>query len=134
MTLDDMHAAAKIIETDGFEGYQTCTRKYGPQVAQLLLVAWLRSTYNPERRWPEPEDLKDRVNRALADQHVQVNGLAAHPMEFHRHWVANWGPLMTQLAELAAKGHTVVSVQRLSTSSVSGEIGYGYEVISRTGG
>lgn len=60
------HAAAKIIETDGADGYWTCRQRFGQEVADILLVAFLRRAFNPLGHYPEPDDLEKQVNEFLA--------------------------------------------------------------------
>ena len=42
LTLQQMQEAAKLIEIDGKAAYHTSVSRFGPEVAQLLLVAHLR--------------------------------------------------------------------------------------------
>ena len=59
------HDAARKIEADGAEAYQTVSRLYGIEVANLLLVAHLRRGYNPSGQWPSPPDVVEKVNACL---------------------------------------------------------------------
>jgi hypothetical protein len=59
------HQAARIIETDGIEGYRTCTERFGADVANALLVLFLRISHNPEGRYPSPDNLREKVNAVL---------------------------------------------------------------------
>lgn len=67
------HHAAKIIETDGVHGYHTACGRYGEEVANFLLVAFLRRNHNPEGRWPAPEDTQEKVMKDL-ESHGLVQG------------------------------------------------------------
>jgi len=71
--MDRYHHAAKIIETDGINGYHTVREKYGEEVANFLLVAFLRRNHNPEGLWPAPDDIIDNVQRDLDSQdHIRI--------------------------------------------------------------
>lgn len=61
------HQAAKIIETDGCEGYFTCQERFGTDIAATALVTWLRAIYNKADSWPEPEDLIEKVNNIIRE-------------------------------------------------------------------
>jgi hypothetical protein len=57
------HAAAKIIELDGTEGYFTCCKKFGDEIVGAVLVTWLRAKHATSE-WPT-EELVDKVNEIL---------------------------------------------------------------------
>lgn len=44
--LERAHAAARMIELDGIEGYHTCCDRFGEDVANALVVAFLRQQYS----------------------------------------------------------------------------------------
>jgi hypothetical protein len=59
-----LHAAAKIIEYDGLQGYWTVRSHYGENIANALAVSWLRSQLNPvPEQYPCPEDEVNEVLR-----------------------------------------------------------------------
>jgi len=63
------HAAARMMEDDLHQAYFSCRRKYGPEVAGVLLVALLRQQLNDKKdQWPPPEDLLYKVNQFLVDK------------------------------------------------------------------
>lgn len=68
------HAAARMIEDDLDQAYFTCRRKYGPEVAGVLLVALLRQQLNDKKdQWPPPEDLLYKVNQFLVDKGLMLD-------------------------------------------------------------
>ena len=60
------HAAARIIEIDGTEGYFSCCERFGSEIAGMALVAWLRAK-NGTDYWPR-EELIDEVNKILREE------------------------------------------------------------------
>jgi hypothetical protein len=54
------HAAAKIIEVDGVEGYRTCREKFGVEISQMALVMFLRNAVGSTESYP-PEGGFERV-------------------------------------------------------------------------
>lgn len=66
----DFHAAAKLIETDGVNGYRTCCERFGKKTANQLIIAYLRLTFNPEKQWPAPENLEEQVNNTLITEGI----------------------------------------------------------------
>lgn len=62
---DRFHAATKIIEADGCEGYFSCRERFGADVAGAVLVMFLRLRLNPDEQWPAPEDLPEKVNEVM---------------------------------------------------------------------
>jgi hypothetical protein len=59
------HNASKMIEADLHEAVRSCAVRYGTETAGLLLVYALRQQLNPEEQWPEPENLRQKVNDFL---------------------------------------------------------------------
>lgn len=69
LTSSRLHAAAKIIEYDGFDGYKTVRNRYGENIANALIVSWLRRQLNPvPNQYPCPEDLEEKVNQKLKEK------------------------------------------------------------------
>lgn len=62
------HEAAKIIEDDGVYGYRTCCAKFGTEIANFLLVAYLRQVCGSTANWPAPDDIQDQVKQILKDE------------------------------------------------------------------
>jgi hypothetical protein len=74
ITKDDLerfHDACKMIEYDADQAYRTCREKYGAEVAGVLLVMFLRRSYDSALQFPEPNNLRDKVN-----EHLHKLGLA----------------------------------------------------------
>jgi len=65
-----LHTAAKIIEADGVHGYTTCRERYGEEIANALIIAFLRRNLNPKDEWPEPETLIEEVNKVLLGEKI----------------------------------------------------------------
>lgn len=66
------HDAAKMIETDGIYAYNTVSKKYGEEIANFLVVAFLRRNHNPSDQWPAPENTIKQVREDLETQeHIQ---------------------------------------------------------------
>lgn len=63
--VEKLHDAAKIIEYDGAQGYYACVEKFGVQIANAMLVAFLRRSFGPVS-FPEQEGLREKVNEHLA--------------------------------------------------------------------
>jgi hypothetical protein len=63
--LQRFHDAAKMIEYDGDQAYRTCCERFGSDIAGVLLVAFLRRAARTEEMYPEPEDLREKVNEYL---------------------------------------------------------------------
>lgn len=71
--LDRFHDAAKMIEYDGAQAYRTCCERFGKDVANALLIAYFRRnvmTGSPLNVFPEPEDLREKVNKMLEEEGV----------------------------------------------------------------
>lgn len=65
---DRYHQAARMIEDDLNEAYQTCRARFGSDIAGVLLVAKLREKLNDSpNQWPPPENLQEKVNDALRE-------------------------------------------------------------------
>jgi hypothetical protein len=69
------HAAAKLIEHDGDEGYFTCAQRYGYTVAASLLVAHLRRAFGAGQTYPTSPDVEEKVNAEL----LRLGKMAAEP-------------------------------------------------------
>lgn len=58
------HAAAKMIEDDGPEGYYSCRRQFGTEIAGAVLVTWTRARLCDPNVWPD-QGLMERTDKAL---------------------------------------------------------------------
>jgi hypothetical protein len=67
-TLERWDAAAKIIEYDGVGGYWTCRQRYGEDIANVLIVAHLRQTLNPEGQYPAGEHVFAEMEKILKQE------------------------------------------------------------------
>lgn len=67
------HAAAKLIEYDAAEGVQTCTERYGRDIAGALLVAFLRRSFGSFDSFPAPDDIIEKVNSFLREKGLVGN-------------------------------------------------------------
>jgi hypothetical protein len=63
--VERFHAAAKMIEADGVDAIQSCTRKFGKDIAGALLVAFIRRTEGSMDSWPAPDHVIPNTNKAL---------------------------------------------------------------------
>jgi len=61
------NAAAKMIEADADQAYRTCRKKYGPDAAGMLLVAFLRRAYGSMESWPPSDEVVDKVRARLEE-------------------------------------------------------------------
>ena len=69
LTASRLNAAAKIIEYDGFDGFLAVRRHYGENIANALIVAWLRNQLNDKPdQYPCPEDLEEKVKAKLKEK------------------------------------------------------------------
>jgi hypothetical protein len=77
--LDRYHAAAKSIELDGVGAYNTVRLKYGSEIANVLLIAFLRRNFNLEGDHAKTcsTSLKVIVNHVLLENGISPikNGL-----------------------------------------------------------
>lgn len=64
------HRAARMIEDDLHEAYYSCRRKFGPEIAGVLLVAALRNNFNSKDKWPPDDSLIDKVNNFLVQKGI----------------------------------------------------------------
>jgi hypothetical protein len=70
MSIEDVakfHAACKIIEVDGVEGYFTCRDRFGADVAGTALVMYLRTCVRIEDRIEDQDELVNAVNDILEE-------------------------------------------------------------------
>lgn len=58
------HAACKMIELDGCEGYFACRERFGSDVAGAVLVMWLRTRLYKENEY---DKTKAKVNQVLEE-------------------------------------------------------------------
>jgi len=63
--LERAHAAAKMIEVDGIEGYHSCCQRFGEDVANALVVMFLRRSYTPSQDLRTSELAIEQTNNAL---------------------------------------------------------------------
>ena len=68
--LSRYHAAAKLIEEEGDEGYHTCVARYGVEMANILLIAHLRRAYGAMESYPARESIPSEVNEHLKKKHL----------------------------------------------------------------
>jgi len=64
-SLHDCHKAAQMIESDGHEAYFSVKEKYGEDIANFLLVAFLRQQKGSMTSYPAPEECVNLVNEFL---------------------------------------------------------------------
>lgn len=63
--LAELQEAAKMIEVDGVEGYHSCARRFGRDVADALVVAHVRRARGALQSYPPPERVAAGTNRIL---------------------------------------------------------------------
>lgn len=68
--LDELMSAAKSIEADGIEAFQSVTDRCGRDIALALLVAHLRHQLGSDRSFPPDPEIDDRVSRLLAEARI----------------------------------------------------------------
>src|ERR1700721_3048866 len=64
------HEAAKLIEANGIEGYKTCFNRFGQDIADALMVAWLRRRNTETNALMSPEKVIEQVNIALIEHGI----------------------------------------------------------------
>ena len=66
--LTKLHAAAKMLHADGTEAIRSAGELVGDDIARAMLVMYLTVALNPRPEvWPAPEDMPERVNKALRE-------------------------------------------------------------------
>ncbi|TSC83245.1 MAG: hypothetical protein G01um101419_75 [Parcubacteria group bacterium Gr01-1014_19] len=78
LSLAQMQEAAKLIEIDGVEAYQTVCRKFGEQVAQLVLVAHLRRSYGSTDSYPPNPSINPAVEVFLRKHGITISDPQPH--------------------------------------------------------
>lgn len=69
--LDRYFRAARMIEDDLDEAYETCSRLVGPAIASALLIAELRKVYNDKPdQWPPPDGIAEKVGEFLENKNL----------------------------------------------------------------
>ena len=63
--VERFHAAAKIIEDDGCQGYYACRNRFGADIVGVALVVWLRRNIGSHDEWPVSKELAEEVNCCL---------------------------------------------------------------------
>lgn len=81
--IERFHAAAKMIEADGVDAIQTCTRRFGKDIAGALLVAFIRKSEGSMDSWPAPDHVVPNTNAAL-ERHGLVESEPQIPHECPR--------------------------------------------------
>ena len=71
---EKFHQAAKMIESDGVEAYQTVYRRFGKDIAGAVLVAFLRSQFSVNEGWPVSEEVREKTNGVLRENGILVKG------------------------------------------------------------
>ncbi|MBX4204802.1 MAG: hypothetical protein KW788_01275 [Candidatus Doudnabacteria bacterium] len=62
--------AAKIITTDGEEGFRRAATLVGEDIALGMLVVHLRHSLNPVKHWPEPVNLEMAIHTILTGKGI----------------------------------------------------------------
>lgn len=73
MILEDFYRlnyASKSIETDACEAYFTTKERYGSDVANALIILYLRLQFNPNNQYPAPDDVNDKVLKILRENGI----------------------------------------------------------------
>lgn len=59
------HEACQMIEYDGIEGYQTCCKRFGTDIANFILIFFLRAQNGTLEHFPTPDKIVPLVNGIL---------------------------------------------------------------------
>ena len=70
--LERLHNACKMIEYDGVEAYHSCVERYGREVANILIISFLRRTLGGFPTFPEQKDIRKKVNDFLKESGILV--------------------------------------------------------------
>ena len=65
LTIALLHAAAKMLETDGTEGFRSAVKLVGNDVALTLLIAQMRCRYGSIDTYPANPEIDGKVNEFL---------------------------------------------------------------------
>lgn len=65
LTTQEMLEAAKMIETDGVDAFQTVSTRFGRDAAKLLLIALIRRNRGSMNSFPEPPTINQEVEADL---------------------------------------------------------------------
>lgn len=65
LSIEEMQAAAKLIEVDGNEAFKTVSARFGEDAAKLLLIAHLRRSRGSMDVYPPPPSIDRRVEEDL---------------------------------------------------------------------
>lgn len=68
--LAQLHAAARSIEVDGIEAYQSVAERHGREIADVLLVAHLRRGAGAMEAFPTPADVVPKVDELLVREGI----------------------------------------------------------------
>ena len=68
---EKFHKAAKIIRSDGVEGYRIAVDLVGQSVAKGMLVIYLHGQANTEGGCPDKDDTEEKVNKILKDNNIK---------------------------------------------------------------
>jgi hypothetical protein len=61
LTTQEMLEAAKMIEIDGADAFQTVSTRFGKDAAKLLLIALMRRNRGSMDSFPEPSSINEEV-------------------------------------------------------------------------
>lgn len=67
LSVEDLHLAAKIIETDGIDGIRTAVSRVGWNVAMALLIAHFRRAKGSMETFPPRPEIEEQVNELLKE-------------------------------------------------------------------
>lgn len=59
-----------MIEYDAAQAYHTCSEVFGTEIANFLIVAFMRRACGSEVEYPEPEGLRELVNEMLEKEGI----------------------------------------------------------------
>jgi hypothetical protein len=71
-TAERWHHAAKLIEVDGVNAYWACRERYGEDIANVLIIAFLRRNFNPNEQFPIPEEVTKKTNYTLCREGLMI--------------------------------------------------------------
>lgn len=74
--LEGYHEAAKMIEVDGVNAYQTVSERFGKEIAEVLIVAFLRRNLGSMNTFPPKEEIIRQTNAVLSERGLlQINAV-----------------------------------------------------------
>ncbi len=63
-------AASKMITVDGVDGFHSAAAIVGKDMATAMLIMQLKIKLNPDHRYPEPDDVPDRIEEILMQNEI----------------------------------------------------------------